>query len=396
MFQSFFLAGFECSAGYNMHGDWIDQIAATQHDINAAADYGLLRHIGIAAARDGLRWPLVERGARYDFSTVKPLLAAARIHRIEVIWDLFHFGYPPDLDLLSPAFPARFAEYCYAATRFIADQSDTRPALTPINEPSYFAWAAGDAARFAPHWHGRGPELKVALARAAIRGIEAIWSACADARIVNIDALCRTVAPVDRPERASEADHFNDQVVFESWDMLCGRRMPELGGSSRHLGIVGINYYWSNQWELGTADVALAPNDVRRVSLRELLRTVWERYRTDLLITETAHVGDHRAAWLRELAVEVAAILNAQIPLHGVCLYPILGMPEWHARSEWARMGLWDLVPDGPRLLRQPYAPAMEALREILPIGVRRPPAERRARRNAYRLPRPHLTANRS
>ena len=32
-------------------------------------------------------------------------------------------------------------------------------------------------------------------------------------------------------------------------DMLAGRLMPELGGSRDWLDIVGINYYWTNQWE---------------------------------------------------------------------------------------------------------------------------------------------------
>ena len=34
MFRSFYLAGFECATGYNMHGEWIDQIAATEHDLH--------------------------------------------------------------------------------------------------------------------------------------------------------------------------------------------------------------------------------------------------------------------------------------------------------------------------------------------------------------------------
>ena len=40
MFRSFYLAGFECATGYNMHGEWIDQIAATEHDLHVDADYG--------------------------------------------------------------------------------------------------------------------------------------------------------------------------------------------------------------------------------------------------------------------------------------------------------------------------------------------------------------------
>jgi hypothetical protein len=63
------------------------------------------------------------------------------------------------------AFPGRFAEYCYAIARYIAARIDEPPAFTPLNEPSYFAWAAGDAALFAPHHQHRGWELKIALVR---------------------------------------------------------------------------------------------------------------------------------------------------------------------------------------------------------------------------------------
>lgn len=115
VFKSFFLAGFECATGYNRHGEWIDQVAATHHDVCASEDYRLLREAGIYGARESIRWPLVDHGGRYDFSSVEPHLAASQEYGVEVIWDLFHYGYPDDVDLFSPDFPRRFADYCYAA-----------------------------------------------------------------------------------------------------------------------------------------------------------------------------------------------------------------------------------------------------------------------------------------
>ena len=364
MLRTFFSAGFECATGYNAHGQWIDQIAATQHDHFVAEDYRRLREVGMAAAREGVRWPLVDRAGRYDFASVRSFLAAARTHGVELVHDLFHFGYPDDVDLFAPSFPDRFAEYCAAAARFIAAESDGPYWFTPINEPSYFAWAAGEAGLFAPHQRGRGFELKVALARAAIHGIDAIRAECRDAHIVNVDALCRVVSPADRPELATEAATFNDRAVFESWDMLSGRLRPELGGTPAHLDVVGINYYWTNQWELGRTGLPLSDADPRRWPLRRLVRSVWERYGAAMLVTETSHVGEMRPVWLRELAAEVEALIDDGVPLGGVCLYPILGMPEWHAPGAWTRMGLWDLVPQSPTLGRVPYEPMLEALRE--------------------------------
>ncbi len=362
VFSSFFLAGFESATGYNAHCEWFDQIAATEHDRRADEDYRLLGEANIRAAREAVRWPLVDVRGRYDFSSVVPLIYAARRHNVELIYDLFHFGYPPDVDLFAADFPARFAAYAYAATRFLAAHTDGQLYITPINEPSYFAWAAGEAGLFAPHAHGRGWELKVCLLRGAIQAIGAIRAACADARIVNVDSLCRVVAPFERPDLQREADEFNDGAVMQGWDMLAGRLLPELGGSPRHLDIVGINYYWTNQWELNRAGLPLEDNDPRRWPLRKLVRAVWERYRcADILITETSHVGDMRPVWLRELTDEAEALLREGVPLRGVCLYPVLGMPEWHNRQQWTQMGLWDLAPEVDGLRRVAHAPMQAA-----------------------------------
>ena len=78
MFRSFFFAGFECATGYNARGEWIDQICATHHDKHAEEDYQRLHEVGIFAAREAVRWPLVDRRGRYDFSSVDPFIAASQ------------------------------------------------------------------------------------------------------------------------------------------------------------------------------------------------------------------------------------------------------------------------------------------------------------------------------
>jgi len=364
VFRSFFHAGFEGATGYNRHRQWIDQIAATQHDLFVDEDYRRLREIGILTVREAVRWPLVDKQRRYDFSSVDPFLAAGGRHGIEIIHDLFHFGYPDHIDLFSADFPARFADYCFAAASYIAGQTGGKCYFTPVNEPSYFSWAAGEVGLFAPHAVGRGWELKVRLIEAAIQGINAIRAACPSARIVNVDPLCRVAVPHGAPELRGEVENFNSSVVFQSWDMLSGRLLPELGGSPRHLDIVGINYYWTNQWEWGSAGVPLAVDDPRRAPLGALLRSVWERYGNETVLTETSDLNELRAVWVREMAGEVEMLLDEGMPLHGVCLYPILGMPEWHAPHEWTQMGLWELAHSDGKLERVIHEPMMEALRE--------------------------------
>ncbi len=364
MFRSFFLAGFECATGANQHGEWIDQIAATEHDRHVDDDYRALATLGIRAIREGARWPLIDRKGRYDFGSLAAFVDASQRHGLEVIWDLFHYGYPEDLDPFGPEFPRRFAAYCHATARYICARSPGPWYFTPINEPSYFSWAGGHAARFAPHATERGWELKVALARAGICGINAIRAACPSARIVNADPWCGVVPPRDRPDLAGEAEHFNRVAVFESWDMLCGRLLPELGGSRDHLDVVGINYYWTNQWEHGRDGVPLADDDERKLRLGDIVRQVHDRYGGDLMITETSHVGERRGSWVREVAQECEALLEDGVPIRGVCLYPILGMPEWHERDIWTPMGLWDCRPTPDRLHRELFMPMRDALVE--------------------------------
>jgi hypothetical protein len=76
LFRSFFLGGFECSAHRRADGRRLDLIAATRHDALAEQDYRQLAGHGIRAARDGVRWHLVEAGApgRYDWSSFLPML----------------------------------------------------------------------------------------------------------------------------------------------------------------------------------------------------------------------------------------------------------------------------------------------------------------------------------
>jgi hypothetical protein len=375
VFRSFYQAGFECATGTNAHGEWIDQIRATEHDRSADADYARLAAVGLFTAREAIRWPLVDRRGRYDFRSIVPFVGAARRHGIELIWDVFHYGYPADIDLFHPDTPARFAEYCRAAARYVHAHSAGPHYFTPVNEGSYFSWAAGEVGRFAPHQKKRGFELKVALARMALCAIPAIRDGCPGARIVNVDPVCHVVPPWNAANEVVAAAHdFNEHVVYQFLDMVAGRLFPELGGSLEALDIVGMNYYATNQWELGNETVPLAGDDPRRVPLAELVRGVCARYGRPVSITETGDCDERRRSWLEGISGTALELLHEGSELVGVCLYPILGMPEWHDRACWARMGAWDLVSEATRLVRRPYAPMLEALRHAqAALSSRRP-----------------------
>jgi hypothetical protein len=362
LFKSFIQAGFECTTAMNVSGRRLDQIAATQHDQFVEEDYRRLQRLGIQTVREGMRWHLIDHHGRYDFSSFQPFLKAARLTQMQLIVDLFHFGYPADLELLDESFIERFTDYCYAAAKWICREMDGPYFFTPINEPSYFSWAAGEAGLFAPHIKGRGWPLKMHLIRGAISAIQAIRGICPEARIVNADSLCRVVPPPDRPDLQEKADYFNDHAVFQSWDMLSGKLLPELGGNRDILDIVGINYYWTNQWQMDQNGVPLEETDPRKLTLGELVLEVWNRYRGDVMITETSHVNENREPWFREVVRECEMLLLSDVPLAGVCLYPILSMPEWHLDDVWTHMGLWDIVPEDGVMKRKLHLPLLDAI----------------------------------
>jgi hypothetical protein len=86
----------------------------------------------------------------------------------------------------------------------------------------------------------------------------------------------------------------------------------------------------------------LEEDDPRRLSLEELVRIVWRRYGAEVMISETAHIGERRGPWVRELETCADVLAAEGIPLRGICLYPIQGMPEWHNPEVWLPMGLWE------------------------------------------------------
>lgn len=340
LFRSFFLGGFECSTHRNRTGQRLDLIAATQHDRFARADYERLRAAGMRAARDGVRWHLIERQPyQYDFSSLLPLVEAARDSGVQVIWDLFHYGWPDDLDIFAPEFIDRFVGLASAAAKLLREESDDIPFIAPVNEISFFAWAAGDAGVFYPYANGRDHELKRQMVRAAIAAIEAIWDVTPHARIVHTDPLINVIARTENPQDRDAAESYC-RSQHEALDMLSGRLEPQLGGSEKYLDVIGVNYYLHNQWFFPDREMVPFGSTMYR-PLRELLRDVYDRYRRPLFIAETGIEDELRPTWFRYVSEEVNAALQAGVPLEGICLYPVLNHPGWEDDRHCFN-GLWD------------------------------------------------------
>ncbi|WP_458094633.1 hypothetical protein [Roseomonas sp. WA12] len=348
LFRSFFMGGFECSTHRRRDGRRLDVLKSTRHDELVEEDYRQLAEHGMRAARDGIRWHLVETSpGQYDWSSVLPALRAAKKTGTQVAWDLCHYGWPDDLDVFSPEFVERFAAFSGAFARLHLEEMGEPPMVCPVNEISFFSWAGGEAGLMNPFLtdRGRSDDLKTQLVRATIAGARAVREAAPGARIVVIDPMINIVARPDQ-DPADAADRNEGQ--YHAWDMIAGRIAPELGGSSDTLDIVGVNYYWNNQWLHGGEREALTPSDPRHRPLRLLLQDVYQRYRRPIFLAETSIEGEERAPWLRYIGEEIRAAIEAGVPIEGICLYPVLSHPGWDD-DRYCPNGLFELRQEGDK-----------------------------------------------
>jgi hypothetical protein len=368
LFESFFIGGFECSTHRLRSGKRLDLIRATRHDEFAESDYRLLQEHGIRTVREGLRWHLIEaEPGPFNFSSAAPLIQAARKTGTQVIWDLWHYGWPDEIQIFSPEFVHRFECYARAAAELLSDNFRA-PIVCPINEISFFSWAAGEAGIFNPFAKNRGAEMKRQLVRASIAAIKAMREVNRAILFCHIDPMINVIP--ERPENAAQARAYH-LSQFEACDMIMGRAAPELGGSDDFVNLVGVNYYIHNQWTYpGRAGSMLVPSDPRYRHVRDLLQENYARYEKPIFVAETGIEDETRPAWLRYMCNEVYGAMAEGVPLQGLCLYPILNHPGWDDERH-CHNGLFDYADDQGR--REVYEPlALELARqEKIVAGIR-------------------------
>jgi beta-glucosidase/6-phospho-beta-glucosidase/beta-galactosidase len=366
IFPTFFISGFECSTFLWKDKGRRNLTCETQHHRYAREDYQMLRSLGIAVAREGIPWPLVDKAGEYDFTCIDPFLDVMKEAQIMPIWDLCHYGYPDDLDPFTEEFTNRFTSYCRAAAAYVSERLPGQHFYTPINEITFFAFAGGEWGWVAPFKNTKEDRFRfrLSLCKAAIAGVKAIREVDPEARMVHIDPLVQVVAPYDRPDQIPAAYHETYVDTFLAWDILAGQKHPELGGSPEILDIIGANNYSFGQMEYREhgPHQALDPHDERIKPLCELLKLVWERYRRPMIIGETSGMEGGRPAWLKDVIEESLAAVNLGMDLHGICLFPAVDMPDWHT-GEWLHNGLCDLEQKGEDLQRVLHQPYVEELR---------------------------------
>ncbi|MBB5297283.1 beta-glucosidase [Deinococcus metallilatus] len=344
-------------------------IDATGHDRFATQDYARLAAAGMQTARDGLRWHRIEeRPGVYEFGSLERQVRAARAAGVQVVWDLLHYGTPDHVDLFAPDFPDVFARFARAAALALAPETEGPLWLCPVNEISFLSWGGGEVGYLNPFVRGQGGVLKAQLVRAVIRAMDAVREVCPQARFLHAEPLLNIMAHPGQPTEA-EAARREHEAQFEALDMLAGRLRPELGGAERYLDVIGLNFYPYNQWwhhdQPESRELVPYGHPAYR-PLRDLLAAVHARYGRPLLLAETGTEDEERPAWFRMVARETLAAQAASVPVHGVCLYPVVNHPGWDD-DRHCHNGLWD-YPDvrGHREVYRPLLEEVQAARALL------------------------------
>jgi hypothetical protein len=372
-FRSFWMGGFECTDQLNAFGHRMDFLTLTRHAERIDEDYRNLARFQIRTVREGIRWSQIEKTPyAYDWSMVAPMMESARVHGIQQVWDLCHFGFPDDLTPLHPMFARRFAALCRAFARFFRTMDATGVLIvTPINEVSFLSWLGGDVRGTSPYCVGQGWEVKYRLMKAYIEGVEALKEVDAGVRILTTEPLVAIGPGHGASEAQRERARPQHEDQFQVTEILSGRMCPELRGRPEYLDLLGYNFYYNNQWVHEPHEMLVWKDaDPRWTPLHRLLQEAHRRYGRPLVLSETSHPKEDRPLWIETIASECAAALAAGVPLLGVCWYPIIDRPDWDHPDRWHQAGLWDCEPgageSGKRILHAPTAEAFLRAQALL------------------------------
>ncbi len=371
------MGGFECTDKLNAFGHRVDFLPLTGHLAELESDYQNLGLFGIRTVREGIRWAHIERAPYvYDWSVVVRMIETAQALGIQQLWDICHFGFPDDLTPLHPLFPARFAAVCRAFVRLYRSIDPTGPlVITPINEVSFLSWLGGQVRGTSPYCVNLGWEVKYRLMKACIEGVEAMKAEDPTVRILMTEPLVNIIArPGSTAKAQLEAKAQND-LQFQVLDLLSGRICPELRGRPDYVDLIGLNFYYNNQWLADSHEfIRWRSNDPRWMPLSQLLQQVHRRYGRPLVLSETSHPKEDRPVWVEMLTEECLAATDMRLPLLGVCWYPIIDRPDWDDLVTWHEAGLWDRgpAPGGAyrRVLHQPTARALLRAQAALSINT--------------------------
>lgn len=313
-----------------------DEVRLIRHDEFLETDYQLLVDIGCIGVRDAARWYVTHpaRG-QFDWDWLDRVVAAAERYKLKLYLDLWHYGYPDWLDLMSAEAPDQFADFA----RQIARRYPSIHYYCVSNEPSAMVHEAGRRGRWKPFMRRKDPvDLRRQICRMIIQASRAVLEVKPDAELV-------------LPEPWHATDVFSEDEQAAVLDVVLGRRDHELGGADELVTVIGLNHY---------RDSTLPP-------LHKLFLNARQRWQhKPLWFTETSGPpkGWQQTEWFWWMLAEtrLANIYGANIPVFTWA--PALSMYDWVDETKHLPNGIWKLLPDGQRVPNGKMLDAIARARE--------------------------------
>ena len=313
-----------------------DEVRLIRHDEFLEVDYRLLVDAGCVGVRDAAWWYVSHPAPNtFDWTWLDRVVAAAEKYNLKLYLDLWHYGYPDWLDILSPDAPMHFADFA----RGIARRYPSLEYYCVCNEPSLLVEMGGRQGQWSPFLREADPSVfRRQVSRMIIEASRAI-------REVKPDAVLIVPEPWHATDRIPEGDQA---AVL---DTVLGLRDPELGGCSDLVTIIGLNHY---------RDSTLPP-------FHRLLMNAQKRWPTkQLWVTETSGppTGWQQAEWFWWMLAEtrLAAMSGVNVPVFTWA--PVISMYDWVDETLQLHNGIWIIDEEGQRLPNGKILQAIELARQ--------------------------------
>jgi hypothetical protein len=249
------------------------------------------------------------------------VVAAAEKYSLKLYLDLWHYGYPDWLDILSHDAPLHFAEFA----RAIARRYPSLAYYCVCNEPSLLVEMGGRQGQWSPFLRQEDPSaFRRQVSKMIIAASQAILEIRPDAALVI-------------PEPWHATDRIPEEAQAAVLDTVLGLRDPQLGGCPDLVTTIGLNHY---------RDSTLPP-------FHRLLIDAQKRWPAkQIWVTETSGppTGWQQAEWFWWMLAEtrLAALSGVNVPVFTWA--PAISMYDWVDETQQLCNGIWILDEDGKRL----------------------------------------------